>query len=196
METMLSPIVIGGALAVAAFLFMMIIGGAVGNQRKELSTEIIEGIDWDAIADAELQSYLPDNKINAIKRYRELTGQGLKEAKDAVEYAIAHPESAKKGRSGLDADTGGAGVRDLIAEGRIAEAVTVYAAFMGVDEFTAKAAIVELERQLNAENRLSDDGMESVRDLLESGNKIEAIKQYRVLTGVGLKEAKDAVEGM
>ena len=189
-------IIIGMALAVAAFLFMMIIGGVVANQPKEWPANMAEAIDWDAIADAELQSYLPNNKINAIKRYRELTGQGLKEAKDAVEYAIAHPDSAKKGRSGLDVNTGGAGVRDLILEGRIAEAVTVYAAFMGVDEFTAKDAIAELERQLNAENRLSDDGMDSVRDLLESGNKIEAIKQYRLLTGLGLKEAKDAVEGM
>jgi ribosomal protein L7/L12 len=193
---MIAWIVIGVAVLVAIFLFMMISAGAANNSSKGYSAYSGEGIDWDVIADAELQSYLPKNKISAIKRYRELTGQGLKEAKDAVEYAIAHPESAKKGRSGLDADTGGAGVRDLIAEGRIAEAVTVYAAFMGVDEFTAKAAIAELERQLNAENRLSDDGMDSVRDLLEAGNKIEAIKQYRLLTGVGLKEAKDAVEGM
>jgi ribosomal protein L7/L12 len=33
-----------------------------------------------------------------------------------------------------------------------------------------------------------------VLQLLESGNKIGAIKLYRELTGVGLAEAKDAVE--
>jgi ribosomal protein L7/L12 len=193
---MIAAIVIGLALLVVAFLFMMIIGGAVGNQTKNWPANMAESVNWDAIADAELQSYLPENKINAIKRYRELTGEGLKEAKDAVEFAMAFPDGVKKGRSGLDANTGGAGVRDLITEGRITEAVTVYAAFMGVDEFTAKSAIAELERQLSAKNRLSDDGMDSVRDLLDEGNKIEAIKQYRLLTGVGLKEAKDAVEGM
>jgi ribosomal protein L7/L12 len=187
-------IVIVGAAIVAGFLFAMIAAGA--SKQTGYSAYSGKGIDWDALADAELQSYLPNNKINAIKRYRELTNVGLKEAKDAVEYAIAHPESAKKGRSGLDVNTGGAGVRDLILEGRIDEAVTVYAAFMGVDEFTAKDAVANLERQLNAETRLNDDGMNSVRDLLEQGNKIEAIKQYRLLTGVGLKEAKDAVEGM
>lgn len=33
-------------------------------------------------------------------------------------------------------------------------------------------------------------------DLLRQGRKIEAIKQYREVTGVGLKEAKDAVEAL
>ncbi len=32
--------------------------------------------------------------------------------------------------------------------------------------------------------------------LVAAGRKIEAIKRYRELTGVGLKEAKDAVEAL
>ncbi len=36
----------------------------------------------------------------------------------------------------------------------------------------------------------------SVAEALRSGNKIEAIKLLREQTGLGLKEAKDAVEGM
>ena len=35
---------------------------------------------------------------------------------------------------------------------------------------------------------------QAVRDLANQGRKIEAIKVYREETGVGLKEAKDAVE--
>jgi hypothetical protein len=35
-----------------------------------------------------------------------------------------------------------------------------------------------------------------VRDALARGNKIEAIKEYRAATGVGLAEAKDYVEGL
>ena len=38
--------------------------------------------------------------------------------------------------------------------------------------------------------------MAEARRLKESGNKIEAIKLYREHTGLGLKEAKDAVEEM
>lgn len=42
------------------------------------------------------------------------------------------------------------------------------------------------DRNLNAE----------LRDLLTGGKKIEAIKRYRERTGVGLKEAKEAVEAI
>jgi ribosomal protein L7/L12 len=38
------------------------------------------------------------------------------------------------------------------------------------------------------------DWLAEARRLKESGNKIEAIKLYREHTGLGLKEAKDAVE--
>jgi ribosomal protein L7/L12 len=39
-------------------------------------------------------------------------------------------------------------------------------------------------------------GMEAVEELARAGKKIEAIKVYRMMTGVGLKEAKDAVEAL
>jgi ribosomal protein L7/L12 len=39
-------------------------------------------------------------------------------------------------------------------------------------------------------------GLEGVRQALAAGRKIEAIKLYRELTGLGLKESKDAVEAM
>ena len=38
--------------------------------------------------------------------------------------------------------------------------------------------------------------MTEVRTLKESGNVIQAIKLYREHTGLGLKEAKDAVEAL
>ena len=33
-----------------------------------------------------------------------------------------------------------------------------------------------------------------IQDLLAKGNEVQAIKRYRELTGLGLKEAKDAIE--
>ena len=38
---------------------------------------------------------------------------------------------------------------------------------------------------------LSDD---EIQDLLVEGNEIQAIKRYRELTGLGLGEAKEAIE--
>jgi len=81
--------------------------------------------------------------IHAIKLYREATGVGLAEAKDAVE-AMARGEAVKPP----------SGVRDYdnpILDGRI-------------------------------------------KSLLSKGKKIEAVKIYREEYGVGLKEAKDAVD--
>jgi ribosomal protein L7/L12 len=38
------------------------------------------------------------------------------------------------------------------------------------------------------------DGMDEVGELVRAGEKIEAMKRYRELTGVTLQDAKDAVE--
>jgi ribosomal protein L7/L12 len=37
---------------------------------------------------------------------------------------------------------------------------------------------------------------EDVKNLVRQGKKIEAIKCYRAMTGLGLKEAKDAIDKM
>ena len=41
-----------------------------------------------------------------------------------------------------------------------------------------------------------DDRFAEVRAIARAGNKIEAIKLFRSLTGLGLRESKDAVEAM
>ncbi len=41
-----------------------------------------------------------------------------------------------------------------------------------------------------------DPRMHEVHSLAAAGRKIEAIKLYREVTGLGLKEAKDAVDAM
>jgi len=136
------------ALFVAFIILMFITISAA--QRQPTSFDPAQ-ISLSAIADEELQSYLPDQKIAAIKRYRQLTGTGLREAKDAVEYVIANPDALAKSKPDASVhlvDTGGAGVRDLIDEGRIEEAVRVYADFMGVDEYTARDAVAKMQQTL------------------------------------------------
>ena len=55
-------------------------------------------------------------------------------------------------------------------------------------EPTDEARIAELDARLKRKV--------VVRELLNAGNKIQAIKVYREDTGASLKEAKDAVESM
>jgi ribosomal protein L7/L12 len=86
-------------------------------------------------------------KIQAIKLFREHTGVGLKEAKDAVErLEIGQPR--------------------------------------WLPGWAPSAITAEVPKA----------DLELVRALKRQGKLIEAIKTYRVLTGVGLKEAKDAVD--
>jgi ribosomal protein L7/L12 len=87
------------------------------------------------------------NKIEAIKRVREATGMGLKEAKEYVE-ALPHAPPLSQSTSRQPADP------------------------------------------------LTLDPEQEARRLLQSGDKIAAIKRVRELTGLGLKEAKDYVDSL
>ena len=50
--------------------------------------------------------------------------------------------------------------------------------------------------QFSAQPANNADQFDKIRELVRHGNKIEAIKIYRGMTGVGLAEAKDAVEAL
>jgi len=72
------------------------------------------------------------------------------------------------------------------------------------DIIALKARIEELEDRLKfIYRRLNIDYMDNnsdpvlspqIQDALRKGNKIEAIKIYREMTGVGLAEAKQAID--
>jgi ribosomal protein L7/L12 len=157
-----------------------------------------EQIDGAVVSDERILNALDKgNKIEAIKVYRELTGLGLKESKDAIEYLMVHPEALSEKKKRAAYDTMDAGIRDMIQEGRIDEAIEVYQKFAGVDEYTAMDAVAEIEHELRqGESAEVGDIDDRVRRLVDEGKKIEAIKLYREMTGVGLKEAKDAVEAV
>ena len=61
--------------------------------------------------------------------------------------------------------------------------------------------LARLERKVDAlmihlDLNMPEDGLDSVRALKAAGQTIAAIKAYRDLTGAGLAEAKNAVEGL
>ena len=55
---------------------------------------------------------------------------------------------------------------------------------------TTALHIIELVKSLPAEDQLA------IREALLSGDKLKAIKLYRSVYGVGLKEAQDALNAM
>lgn len=99
------------------------------------------------------------------------------------------------------ASSGGLGpVHAAIAAGRKIEAIKLYRDLTGVGLKEAKEAVDALERgelvtftPLQAPTPAAG-GMEEITRLARSGQLIAAIKLHRELTGLGLKESKDAVE--
>ena len=98
-------------------------------------------------------------KIAAIKRYREMTGVGLAQAKAAVEQM---ERELLMGRVTMGVQSSMPAAGDM----------------SGLDEGAAASFAAEIQQ------------------LLLEGNKIGAIKVYRTMTGVGLKEAKEAIDRM
>jgi hypothetical protein len=94
-----------------------------------------------ALHDQALKYYVESgNMLHAIETYQMLTGASVKEARNAVFYMARLAKA--KGR--LTVSDAGAGIRDLLAEGRIDEAIKAYRVYNGVDEFTARDAVVDL----------------------------------------------------
>jgi large subunit ribosomal protein L7/L12 len=89
-------------------------------------------------------------------------------------------------------------LRALLADGRFIEAVKRYREATGAGLAAAKDAVEALERgeALPETEPASSAADTAIVALIEGGKKIEAIKLYRQTTGVGLKEAKDAVEAI
>jgi hypothetical protein len=141
--------------AVALFLFIFLVAMAIRWRRHQVL------VDMDAVlADEKLREYVLAKQGRAARRrYRLLTGVSLREARLRVNELIASPELLdvqKKKRPEVEA-VPGEGVRNLIAEGRIDEAVDVYRDFMGVDKFTAEQAVLEMQRELRLSDGVSGD---------------------------------------
>ena len=133
-------------------------------------------------------------KIEAIRVYREQTGTGLKEAKDAVEAiqrGVPAPLSA-----GVD-ESFRSELVSLLDRGQKIEAIKLYRERTGAGLKEAKDAVEAIQRgQAPALTGLDEALERELVGLLQQGQKIEAIKLYRERTGAGLKEAKDAVDAL
>ncbi|MCC6301007.1 MAG: ribosomal protein L7/L12 [Anaerolineales bacterium] len=91
-------------------------------------------------------------------------------------------------------------IHELIEAGQILMAITVYQAATGVSLAEAKRAVEQmaLNEATKAPSGTRDYDnpvLESkIKSLLSKNKKIEAVKIYREEYGIGLKEAKDAVD--
>lgn len=168
----------------------------------------------------ELMSLLSNEKIKAIKLYREDTGASLADAKNAVErmqlglrMGIVHQESGVSAMFSEASDLPGGEVERLVLQGKKIQAIKLYREQTGLGLREAKEAVDALDLLASKRSSLASqaqkDGIDAggrlpsseapgdtVRQHILAGNKILAIKAYRAQTGLGLREAKEAVERM
>lgn len=187
----MEPIIYGG-IALVCFVVGFLIGrGTAGssvklsdNQRevsgkqreismseKPSSRETVSlGLQLSGIPDSVLEPVrklvASGNYIEAIKSLRTETGMGLKESKEIVDQLAVQ----------LPASQFTSAVLNSMPDSPRDNALSDSPAFM-------------LNGSANA-----DLVVEKVKELLRNGRKIEALKCYREMSGLGLKEAKDEVD--
>jgi ribosomal protein L7/L12 len=164
LNQLLPLIVIIGLLVFGAWLVWL------GSRGSSGSANTLPPVTLDpetAARDAEFLDHLENNrKINAIKRYRELTGVGLKEAKDSVEYLQKHPElpvGKRTNRLSTEGDSGtpfDAGIRELIRQNKSHEAIKVYQDFTGASLSEAATEIERLMWEIEEQEKRSNGGSE------------------------------------
>jgi ribosomal protein L7/L12 len=59
-----------------------------------------------------------------------------------------------------------------------------------------KVTLDKISKQVGVPSLVTEDVDAELINLVLDGKKIKAIKRYRVLTGIGLKEAKDYVDNL
>ena len=92
-------------------------------------------------------------------------------------------------------------VEVLAQSGRKLAAIKAYRKLHGVDLKQAKEAVeVMLEKGFHDSHHVDDDmnlsANEKILRAAKSGHKIAAVKTYKLMYGVSLKEAKEAVDKM
>ncbi len=197
-------------------LVLMVVGGLwlrLKNRETSPPAEPSPGIHLEG--DMVLRQLITEQrKLDAIKHVRQMSGVGLKEAKDYVEW-LTHQMGSRPDEGDWRIELAAAAhdhqVLDLLTQGQKIGAIKRVRELTGVGLKEAKDFVEMLEQGKieisSPPPPLSSDASPTfyatpeqaaydpeVRDYLARGLKINAIKRVRELTGLGLKEAKDWVD--
>lgn len=132
-------------------------------------------------------------KIEAVRTYRHWAGVSLQQAKADIDQMQAELKSQEEAVHQQIIQLVQAGKRNDAAMLYIqATSVTMHEALEAISTIVAKQNIAP--SQPVPFEQLSKEVAEQLHGLLDGGRKIEAIKLYRLHTGVSLRDAKKVIE--
>jgi ribosomal protein L7/L12 len=192
-------------IAIASVLIVIFVGIVQGRKQSRLmlSSERYTELNSLLVNEQAIRDQLfSGNKIRAIKLYREQTGVGLKEAKHAVEMMEREGGMHAVASDPVQTYEKDDAIEHMLIAGQKINAIKYYRQRTGVGLKEAKDAIDRMALEMKIGQSQNSDPIEhqgqvdpdQLQGLIRAGQKIKAIKYYRQATGVGLKEAKDAVE--
>ena len=138
------------------------------------------------------------HKLAAIKHVREHAGVSLAEAVALTHWLAGEPGATQPGNTVMVDPATVAEVRQLLSAGRRVEAVELLSertqlglatARMAVDTLSGEDVDVAGQRIVLGQSEWTE-----VREMLAAGQRIQAIKKVRDVTGLGLAEAKAVVD--
>lgn len=171
----------------------------VSKRQESLTPQRFQELRLRLTDEAGIRQLLSQNKIQAIKAFRRETGASVLEAREAMDYMSDQPSYDKisiAANQVVDKDNLNAEVISILKNNNRLVAIKYYRQHAHVGLKEAKSAVDQIAQGIVLEpldeNKQID--VEKLQCLIQEKKKIEAISYYRKTTGVGLKEAKEAVE--
>jgi hypothetical protein len=129
-------------------------------------------VNWRVLLSREIQRYLPDQKTEAIIRYRQLTGADVQDATQTIAYHITYPNHVPAQFVHYElTDEQIDSIHRLLRRGKRDEAHRRYQDMTGIDQFAADIGLDILEQQLLIE----EEPFATLRDIAdEDDDNIQA----------------------
>jgi hypothetical protein len=137
----------------------------IKEKHYHMGQRLSKPVNWRVLLSHEIQRHLPDQKTEAIIRYRQLTGADVQDATQTIAYHIAYPNHVPAHFVHYElTDEQIGSLHRMLRRGKRAEAHKRYQEMTGIDQFAADIGLDILEQQLLVE----EEQFATIRDIADA----------------------------
>jgi hypothetical protein len=137
----------------------------IKEKHYHMGQRLSKPVNWRVLLSHEIQRHLPDQKTEAIIRYRQLTGADVQDATQTIAYHIAYPNHVPAHFVHYElTDEQIGSLHRMLRRGKRAEAHKRYQEMTGIDQFAADIGLDILEQQLLVE----EEQFATIRDVADA----------------------------